>query len=64
MVCARARTLSLFVETTFPLLDLYFIQRLKAGVPAEEDPSFDEVGKRLSELVFGKNMSGDAENLV
>jgi hypothetical protein len=46
------------------LFYLYFVQRLKAGIPSEEYPSLEEIGKCLGELVFGENTGGNAEYLI
>jgi hypothetical protein len=46
------------------LVHLHFVERLEVGVSSEEDPSLEEVGKCLGELVFSEDVDGNTENLV
>jgi hypothetical protein len=41
-----------------------FVKRLETSVTAEQDPTFEEVGKRFCNLVFGEYRNGHIENLI
>lgn len=46
------------------LVLLLLIKGFKDGIGPEEDPSFEEVGNSLCELIFGEDGDWHAEDLI